>query len=152
MFGNDVVIDQYNFKFLIAAISSQPFLSLKSSSCTLYRKLPLTGRYFQNSKVFPKFVFRILEEYPSEKFSFQPETVVQMCSVERLFLISFAMFTDKHLHYSLFFVRKWQTGGLWLYWKETLTQVFSCKSWKIFKSNYSEEHLQLAASFLLFLQ
>ena len=66
---------------------SQPFLSLKSSSCTLYRKLPLTGRYFQNSKVFPKFVFRILEEYPSEKFSFQPETAVQRCSVEKLFLI-----------------------------------------------------------------
>ena len=47
--------------------------------------------YFQNSKVLPKPVFRIPEEYPSEKFSFQPETVVQRSSVKNVFLKFLAM-------------------------------------------------------------
>ena len=35
--------------------------------------------------------------------------------------------------------------GLQLYQKETPTQVFSCEYCELFKNNYFEKHLQMAA-------
>ena len=49
---------------------------------------------------------------------------------------NFAIFTGKHLYWS-FFKKKLQ---------ETPTQMFSCENCEIFKNNFFEEHLLMAAS------
>ena len=51
-------------------------------------------------------------------------------------LKNFSNFTGKHLCRS-FFLTKLQTWGFQLYQKETPTQVFSCKIYKIFKNTSS---------------
>ena len=47
---------------------------------------------------------------------------------------NFAIFTRKHLCWSLFQIKK------------TRTQMFSCEYWEISKNTYFEEHLRTAAS------
>ena len=59
------------------------------------------------------------------------------CSIKRAVLKNLAIFTEKHLHWSLFRPSK-----------ETPTQVFFCEYCQIFKSTYFEEHLQMAASIM----
>ena len=54
-------------------------------------------------------------------------------------LKNFSNFIGKHLCWSLFFNK---VVGLQLYFKETPTQVFSCKIYKTFKKNFFIEHLQ----------
>ena len=53
-----------------------------------------------------------------------------------------AKFTRKHLCQSLFFERPETCNFIE---KESLTQVFSCEFWEIFKNTYFEEHLRTAA-------
>ena len=53
---------------------------------------------------------------------------------------NFAIFTGKHLCWSLFLI-KLQTSGLQLYQKEIPTQVFSCEICELFKNTYFEQHL-----------
>ena len=56
------------------------------------------------------------------------------CSMKKAVVKNFAMFTGKHLCWSLFFH------------KETPAQVFSSEYCEIFKSISSEEHLRTAVS------
>ena len=37
---------------------------------------------------------------------------------------------------------KFQPEGLQLYWKEQTTQIYSCKTWEIFKNTFFTEHLR----------
>ena len=46
-------------------------------------------------------------------------------------LKKFAIFTGKHMCVGVFFN---DVEGLQLYWKETPTQVFSCKCWEMFEN------------------
>ena len=62
------------------------------------------------------------------------------CSTKKGALKNFAVFTGKHMCWSLFLLRFNK-----LYQKETPTQVFSCEYFEIFKA-YFEEHLRRAAS------
>ena len=57
-------------------------------------------------------------------------------------LKNFANFTGKHLCWSLFLINL-QDLDLQLYWKETLTQVFSSEISEIFKYTYFKEHLRV---------
>ena len=52
---------------------------------------------------------------------------------------NFAMFTEKHLCWSLFLI-KWQARDLQIYQKETATRVFCYEYCTIFKSTYFDEH------------
>ena len=54
-------------------------------------------------------------------------------------------FTEKHLCWSLFLIKLEFSGSATLL-KKTLRQVLSCEIWKIFKSNYFEEHLWTTGS------
>ena len=59
------------------------------------------------------------------------------CSIKKLFLKSFAIFSGKHLCCSLFLI-KFRHSDLQLYWKETTllkstTQVLSCEYCETFK-------------------
>ena len=54
-------------------------------------------------------------------------------------LKNFAVFTGKHLCWSLFLIK-------FIYQKESPTQMFFCEYCKIFKNTYFEEHLQTDAS------
>ena len=65
----------------------------------------------------------------------------QRCSIKKVILKNFAIFTRKHLCWSLFLIKL--PPGLQLYKKETLTQVFSCEYYE----TCFEEHLQTAATF-----
>ena len=58
---------------------------------------------------------------------------------------NFAKFTGKHLRQSLFLI-KLQAWGLQLYWKETLTQVFSCEFCELFNDTFFHRTPPVAAS------
>ena len=67
------------------------------------------------------------------------------CSANKVVLKNFAVFTRKHLYWSLFLIK------LQAFWPATLskwtpTQTFSCEYCEIFKSTYFEKHLWTAAS------
>ena len=66
----------------------------------------------------------------------------QRCSIKKVILKNFAIFTGRHLCWSLFLIKL--PPGLQLYKKETLTQVFSCEYYE----TCFEEHLQTAAMFI----
>ena len=67
------------------------------------------------------------------------------CSTKKVVLKNFAVFTRKHLYWSLFLIklRAFRPATL-LKW--TPTQTFSCEYCKILKSNYFEKQLWTAAS------
>ena len=60
--------------------------------------------------------------------------------IEKAFLKNFAMFTGKHLCWSLLLI------DLQLSFKGTPTQVFFCEYYKIFKNTYFDENLRTTAS------
>ena len=66
------------------------------------------------------------------------------CSVDKGVLKNFAIFTGKHLSWSLFLIkfRAFRPATLL---KETPTQVFSCKICETFKNTYFEKHLRTTA-------
>ena len=66
----------------------------------------------------------------------------QVISIKKLFLKNYAIFTGKHLCWSLFFLFP---EGLQLYQKEAPIQVFSCEQCDIFKNTYFKKHLQTTA-------
>ena len=66
-------------------------------------------------------------------------------SVRQGVLKNFANFTGKNLCWSLFLIKLEFWGPATLL-KKTLTQVFSCEIYKLFKNNYFEEHLWTSAS------
>ena len=75
------------------------------------------------------------------------------CYIKKVVLRNFAIFTGKHLCWSLFLIKLkashakvWFQWGLQLYSKETLTQVFSYEYCKISKKTYFEKYLWMAAS------
>ena len=61
------------------------------------------------------------------------------CFMKKPVFKNFAMFTGKHLCWSLFLI-KWQARDLQIYQKETPTRVFCCEYCEIFKSTYFDEH------------
>ena len=63
------------------------------------------------------------------------------CSLKKSILKNFANFTGKHMSWRLFLIRL-QAWGLKLYWKETATQMLSCKICEILKNIYFEERLR----------
>ena len=65
-----------------------------------------------------------------------------LCSVKKGVLKNFANFTENHLCWSLSCCRALE---LWLYQKETSTQVFSYGIGRISKNIYFEEHLRMTA-------
>ena len=67
------------------------------------------------------------------------------CSAKKVVLKNFAVFTRKHLYWSLFLIKlqAFRPTTL-LTW--TPTQTFSCECCEIFKSTYFEKHLWTAAS------
>ena len=67
----------------------------------------------------------------------------QRCSVRKGVLRNFAKFTGNHLCQSLFFN---------FIKKETLTQVFFCDFWEIFKNTFLTEHLRPTATYFFKLQ
>ena len=70
--------------------------------------------------------------YPKTSEEFYHHKKKRRCSIQKTILIYFAIFTGKHLCWSLFlnFIKK-----------ETPTQVFSGQYCEIFKKSYFEEHL-----------
>ena len=91
---------------------------LRYSSSNCWYNLPLSGK-------FPaKIHDGALQKQPPEVF------YKRSCSQK------FAIFTGKHLCWSLFLIRE----------KETPTLVFSWEYCEIFKNTYFEEHLQMPAS------
>ena len=67
------------------------------------------------------------------------------CSAKKVVLKNFAVFTRKHLYWSLFLIKlqAFRPASL-LKW--TPTQTFSCKYSEIYKSTYFEKYLWTAAS------
>ena len=80
-----------------------------------------------------------------ERFKFSRRSMDQRCSIEKLVLKNFAIFTGKHLHCSLFF-KKLQAFRPATLLKETPTQVLSSEYCKVFKNTNFEEHFRTAAS------
>ena len=68
------------------------------------------------------------------------------CSVRGGALRNFA---NMHRKTSLF-LNRFLGWDLQPYWKETLTQVFSCKFWKISKNTFFTEHFRVTASLCCF--
>ena len=64
---------------------------------------------------------------------------------KKSFLKNLAIFLGKHLCWSLF-LKNCRPSVLQVYWKETLTQVFSCAYCELLKKIYFEKHMQTAAS------
>ena len=62
----------------------------------------------------------------------------RMCSMKKAIFKNFAIFTGKHLFWSLFLIKLHA-------WRKKM-QVFSCGYCEIFKKTYIEEHLWMAAS------
>ena len=69
----------------------------------------------------------------------------QRCSIEKAVLKNFAIFTGKHLHWSLFLIEL-QVWGPATVLKETPAKVFFCAYCEIFKNTYFQEKLQRTAS------
>ena len=67
------------------------------------------------------------------------------CFIKKAVLKHFAIFTWKHLCWSLFLIKLQPFRSATLL-KETPTQLFSCDYCEIFKNTYFEEHLGRAAS------
>ena len=78
------------------------------------------------------------------------EAAARRCSVKKVFcekgvLRNFAKFTGKQLRPSVFFNKVAGPRPATLFWKETLTQVFSCEFCKIFKNTFFHRtHLVVA--------
>ena len=62
------------------------------------------------------------------------------------FLKNLAIFTGKHLCWSLFLIKYRSEGVQQLYYKETQIQVFSCEYSEIFKNRFFYRTLLMAAS------
>ena len=69
----------------------------------------------------------------------------QRCSIEKAVLKNFAIFTGKHLRWSLFLIEL-QVWGPATVLKETPAKVFFCAYCEIFKNTYFQEKLQTTAS------
>ena len=65
---------------------------------------------------------------------------------EKGVLKNFAKFIGKYLCQSLFFIKVALSACNFIK-KATLTQVFSCEFWKIFKDFFFTEHLETASNF-----
>ena len=76
---------------------------------------------------------------------FEPTISQRRCSTKKAVLKNFAMFTRKHLLWSLFLI-KVQTFRPANLLKWTPTQTFCCEYCEIFKSTYFKKHLWTAAS------
>ena len=70
------------------------------------------------------------------------------CSVKKGVFKNFAIFTGKHLSWSLFLI-KLQGLRPAILLKRDSTQVFSCEYCEIFKNTYFEEHLRRGKRLLL---
>ena len=67
------------------------------------------------------------------------------CSKEKAVLKNFAIFTGKHVRWSLFLIEL-QFWGPAIVLKETTEKVFFCAYCEIFKNTYFQEKLQTTAS------
>ena len=79
------------------------------------------------------------------KFCRKSSSSHQSCSIKKVVLEIFAIFTRKHLCSSHFLI-KLQSFGAATLLKETLTQVFFCEYCEIFKNTYFEKQLRTTAS------
>ena len=70
----------------------------------------------------------------------------QRCSIKKALLKNIAIFTGKHLCWSLFLIKLEDLRACNFIKRETSPQVFSRGHCKIFKNIYFEEHPQAAAS------
>ena len=70
----------------------------------------------------------------------------QSCSIEKAVLKNFAIFTGKHLSWSLLLIDLQASRPATFLKRDSNTPMFSCEYCKIFKNNYFDKNLRTTAS------
>ena len=93
-------------------------------------------------KIVPELTARLKKQPAQEKNTEEgPRGALQKKSVPKIFL-----FSSKNACVVVSFLKSLLTVYYKLYYKETATQVFSCKQCEIFKNTYFEGYLRTTAS------